>query len=806
MTTEWCAIVLDVSADMCAATRRAAGTVDEGKKAAQQLLISKMLFSKKDAVFVALVGTPDSENDLHGGDDTQCRNVVSLTPDFALPTPDLVRSIGGVPDYTGVSDARGDVLDAIVLALYSLGRIPKYKRGCGRIVVITCGDGVVTDAEQEQAINAQMAALGVKMDLFAVGFDADTPKSMLLKSMCDAQGGYFIPVATALDLMSALRSASVKQVTKFRGELDIAGVVGIPLHAFSYTYAAKTPSNKRMPSRLVGDAASAAAAATTEEGAGAAAGDEEDAGDAPSASSSGVGVKFDRRYHRRPAGEADEAAVGEEVPATELIKTYNYGKDTVILTAESDAALLEYKQERSLQMIAFTGVAGIPRYAVMGSTDVLVPAPGDARAAAAFTALVHAMIRQRVVMLVRFIKRKGSAPSLGALLPGLPSEEELAAMGGADTPEALAYLQNWVVAPSSPPVTCMYFVTLPFMDDIRPFAFNAFEADEKFAPTQAQLDATDALITALDLTAVPAPKGGGTFEACLPTQMFNPVHARYYSALAARILDENASLPPLNPAVDAYMRPNKELMAAAEKQLAAYRAAVGPVLKRNPKTELLAGRRLYNEQLSGSDGPALPAGRKRARGVVADASSTGDAVKKPREGDGEAGDGMSVDALFRSEAGRVDRVGTVRPMEDFKSMLERRDRDLVRPAVLGMSGVIKTLVAEPDLTEKARDCLAELRVGCVANAVEGMFNDILMELKSEHGPTASRRHGDDFWQRVVNAGISLISESESANVSVTDEQKMAFLAGWSEGGAGQASQSMRPSMTSLAMPDMDDIE
>lgn len=290
-------------------------------------------------------------------------------------------------------------------------------------------------------------------------------------------------------------------------------------------------------------------------------------------------------------------------------------------------------------------------------------------------------------------------------------------------------------------------------------------------------------------------------EICRPENMYNPVHARHYAALAARILDPEAPLPPLHPAVDAYMRPSKELLAAADKPIAAYRASVGPALKRNPKTELLAGRRLYNE----TPVAGVPvAGRKRGRGQPSDALEAADAEKKARAGDDDA-DALGVAGLFRSDASRVDKVGTVRPIDDFKAMLERRDRDLVSAAVMGMTTAIKTLVAEPDQEEKARDCLAELRVGCLANAVETLFNDVIRELKAEHGPSSTRRHGDAFWQRVVNSGVSLISASESANSDVSDEDKMLFLSSWSSD-TPHVSQARASSVPSAVVDDDLDIE
>lgn len=53
----------------------------------------------------------------------------------------------------------------------------------------------------------------------------------------------------------------------------------------------------------------------------------------------------------------------------------------------------------------------------MGPTEMVVSDPRDSEASAALSALIRALAETEAVMIVRYVKKKGSAPQLGCLTP-----------------------------------------------------------------------------------------------------------------------------------------------------------------------------------------------------------------------------------------------------------------------------------------------------------------------------------------------------------------------------------------------------
>lgn len=155
----------------------------------------------------------------------------------------------------------------------------------------------------------------------------------------------------------------------------------------------------------------------------------------------------------------------------------------------------------------FQPAASVSRYALLGATDLLVPKPPAAVAGSssdrysdasstAVSALARALALDAMVGVARLVYQKNAAPKLGLLVPGLSPE------GLSPAVSTALLLTTHVAFPSPVGSDCLFFLPLPFAEDVRHFTFAAFPEAPQFAPSDPQLAAADALISALDLTSV----------------------------------------------------------------------------------------------------------------------------------------------------------------------------------------------------------------------------------------------------------------------------------------------------------------
>lgn len=146
-----------------------------------------------------------------------------------------------------------------------------------------------------------------------------------------------------------------------------------------------------------------------------------------------------------------------------------------------------------------------------------------------------------------------------------------------------------------------------------------------------------------------------------------------------------------------------------------------------------------------------------------------DAKKAKRDGEPN----FNMDQIISSG---VSEVGSVRPAQDFKNMLSRRDIDLVEKAIEEMKVRIQQLVSDSlrdQLYGKAIECLHALRDGCVQESEPNAFNAFLRDLRAAH--ENKRRH--DFWQLIVEKRITLIHDEECDESDVSKEEAADFLTG-----------------------------
>eukprot|EP01114_Cavostelium_apophysatum_P020328 TRINITY_DN6786_c0_g1_i1.p1 TRINITY_DN6786_c0_g1~~TRINITY_DN6786_c0_g1_i1.p1 ORF type:complete len:724 (+),score=198.04 TRINITY_DN6786_c0_g1_i1:75-2246(+) len=417
-----------------------------------------------------------------------------------------------------------------------------------------------------------------------------------------------------------------------------------------------------------------------------------------------------------------------EVGPDDRVKGYRYGR-TIVPFSKIDEESLKYETDACLKVIGFTSNKSIPRHHFMANTEMFVHDPRDPYSGPSLSALIHALAETDSVAIVRYVKRARSIPHLGFLWPHIKSDYE-----------------------------CFFYNTLPFAEDIRQYTFASLapeRARKAFVPSQDQKNAAEELIRSLDLMKSAEDEEGNPMEALKPKHTYNPALQRFYQCVQYRALHPQAPLPKIDPQIERYVRPDAELFYKASSALDSFRDSF-PLQKSEAVKE--KQDRVYWKD-------AIAANEVKLDSYVPDPNK-----KRKLEG----GDYVSDFTLDNLLAGGVSEVGSIRPEEDFTEMMQRRDVDLVDKAIEGMKNRIVQFVNDSVLDRlyaKSLSCLVTLRDGCMREEESDKFNSFLKEVRS----LFEGKRRDDFWQLVAKKEITLISEDESPDSSISAEEAAEFL-------------------------------
>ena len=181
----------------------------------------------------------------------------------------------------------------------------------------------------------------------------------------------------------------------------------------------------------------------------------------------------------------------------------------------------------------------------------------------AFAALVYAMIESHRVLIARIVERKNVDPKLVVLYPHISKKKAL-----------------------------LYMAQLPTNEEIRDFQFPSLVPS-----TEVQRQAAKELIKKLDLTAPVIDEEGEAApaeERLKPEMTFNPALQYFSQVVVHRINhppEEQQELPPLNEAIAAYVRPDRELFQQAQEEVSAFEEAF--TLVANNEEENKKRKRVY---------------------------------------------------------------------------------------------------------------------------------------------------------------------------------------------------------------------
>lgn len=118
--------------------------------------------------------------------------------------------------------------------------------------------------------------------------------------------------------------------------------------------------------------------------------------------------------------------------------------------------------------------------------------------------------------------------------------------------------------------------------------------------------------------------------------------------------------------------------------------------------------------------------KKSARRLLRDKPS---GSNEEREDPGKIDDAEAINSTEHGSAFKVEKIGDSNPVQDFESMMLRRDgAEWVNKAITDMKSIIFRLIEdsfEGDTFQKVLECLIALRKGCILEQVS-LLNVLLL--------------------------------------------------------------------------------
>ncbi|KAK9814489.1 hypothetical protein WJX72_006674 [[Myrmecia] bisecta] len=685
---ELAVVVLDVGPAM----HKVPGLLENAGKALAGYIQSKILLSKAHEVALLYFGTTGTSNPVHqemadqaeqaGEEDPNMYAHITLQRPMRPPDIDYLKDLADLPSGNGSSD----FLDALTVAVDTIYRTVQERPAMDkdtvkkRIVLLTnflSPSAPDPDNSFAGMLVQKMQDKRISLDIYSVDEPScdREPRLAKIKAQNNDTLDQIRPQVrhTEKSIRRPLDLLSAFKAKEYSATAYFSGSLDIGQHMHIRVKVCKKTSQEKAPTTSKYSTKSQAAGAKHE-------------------------VELDREYR-------SESHPDMILTPTDLTKGYRYGKQVVPM-AEENEKFLTYTPERCMQLVGFMPRDKVQRHLFTKDCWVVVAEKDNERAHLALSALVRALAAKRFGAVVRFVPRANSPVIMGYATPLL---------GGNNNPD------------------CLVLNHLPFMQDIRAYAFGSFSKPE-VQPTAAQRVVAGKLVKALCLI-------NGKSELLAPNEVVNPYIHRFNRFIGEKAVNPETQVSEEDPLAKRILEPPLEELPKAAAELLQALPDTFEVKVQVPKKE---------EQAAGLEtGPSLP---------------TEEGPAAPHDDD--------MFDLNEAPATQVESVGTSNPQGDFASLL---GRGRVDAAVRGMQTAVTSLVDSSlgdRLYNKARDCLPPLREACIQHGQPKAFNDFLHKLAADYEHSRLRA---DFWKRVHTAGVTLISEDEAAGAGVSKSEALDFL-------------------------------
>lgn len=491
-------------------------------------------------------------------------------------------------------------------------------------------------------------------------------KSFLF-TVAKATGGVMMPFADASPLADKPIGKTKRAVAKFRGVLNIANILKIPVRRYNHACEAKHPAGKKL------------------------------SWSASSKLGEPISVHVETQ---RVASARDDSPLETE----EIVNAYPYGPDLVPEQNEIDTCAWSIHLPRGLDVIAFVPQESIPPRLFLGQVEVVVAMSGCDGANLLMKSIVLAMQADKVGMLARSVtSSKGGSPTLAYLWPRVEADSDRRS------------IRNCF----------LLYVNLPMREDIRELPFASLGDVLENVPTGAD-DAMQRYIAAAMLDIDGAADSDDDKDDCedfWPHESCNPNLDWFNICIVHRALSgtSGSDLPPLSEWHRRIMDPSSFRQ---RKHANAFQQAISdlkgvlpviPVPQREKK-----GRKVYRalsgelasivDYLPVDDGSAAPTENEDAERIIDVPTLQTDTY-----------DDISSTVTDLNVLDVREEV----PVEDFKELVKKGH---FRFAALSLLIVVRRLIREVVDDDKAMYCLQALRKASIETKEPRLFNDFIANL------------------------------------------------------------------------------
>ncbi|XP_031438023.1 X-ray repair cross-complementing protein 5 isoform X2 [Clupea harengus] len=400
-----------------------------------------------------------------------------------------------------------------------------------------------------------------------------------------------------------------------------------------------------------------------------------------------------------------------EVQREDTIQGFRYGSD-IVPFSKVDQEQMKYKSDgKSFSVLGFTKQSLINRHHFMGSQAIKVfAARDDEHAAVALSALIRALDSTDMVAIVRYAYDRRSNPQVGAAFPCVKEKYE-----------------------------CLIYVQLPYMEDLRQFAFASLENNKKFSPTEDQLSAVDSLIDSMML--VEEKEDREKEDLFKVNHIPNPQFQRLFQCLHERAVHPGAPLPPMEPWLKRVLEKPQALEARCH-------APLEEVKKKFPLKVVV---------------------RKKEQKTSADVFGNGKEEPDAKKAKGDEEEDYN---LAEISEGNITSVGSVDPVKDFRALIRHKTLpfgEVCQQLTLRIEQLLGN--KSTPYYMKAITCILAFRDQSVKAATAELFNSYMQSLKR----SIPDRSLQEFWDLVSSDGLTLISKDEVEGSSVSKQEANQFL-------------------------------
>ncbi|XP_056392970.1 X-ray repair cross-complementing protein 5 [Hyla sarda] len=284
---------------------------------------------------------------------------------------------------------------------------------------------------------------------------------------------------------------------------------------------------------------------------------------------------------------------------------------------------------------------------------------------------------------------------------------------------------------------CLVYVQMPYMEDLRQYLFSSLSNKKKVKPSDAQLSAVDSLIDTMSLV---HEDEEGVEDLLKPSKIPNPQFQRLFQCLQHKAFHPEDPLPDIDQYLLDMLQTPAPVKARCKAALTKVKSCF-PLQESAKKKEPVTAQNIFTD------------------------SNQGPEAKKLKTEDEDFNIAKLAD-------GNITSVGSVNPADDFRVLVRKKSSDFQDVSKQLMKRIHECLdMKQLQYYIKSLSCIKCFRAEAVRLSRAQEFNGFLQSLKDRTAIGVFK----EFWEILVQDGISLITREEVTDSAVTPDEARQFL-------------------------------